>query len=515
MGHVISTVMTYALDGSSKDFNIPFEYLSRKFINVTLIGKDRKELVINTDYRFANKTTISLVKAWGPADGYQTIEIRRYTSATERLVDFTDGSVLRATDLNVAQIQTMQVAEEARDMTADTIGVNNDGNLDARGRRIVNVADPQDGFDASNLNKMKSYDTSALNSADKAAKSEREAATSANRAADRAGNAWNSEKAAKNSENNSSSSATLARKWASEARNVEVADGHYSAMSYSLASQDHSNYSQKAANDSKFSANAAEASKKAAKTSEDAAASSASKAKTEADKLGNMNNFANAIDSVQGTGVTMKGDFNAKGNCTITGTMSFKEVRHACSVNGRVSVYRTAPAGPAGGSTLDTPGCRTQLRGRGALGDAAGAYSEFFLREKVNETSWVVLDLNGFGYHTQWLFNAGGRIITPQGEVVVSGSDVRIKKDIKQTQGGHGERLDAIGIVEYTEITGGRNRRGVIAQQVDTIDPLYTHMTETAEGPLMCVDDRALLADLISEIQDLRVRIKELEDKQH
>ncbi|WP_419784748.1 phage tail fiber protein, partial [Leuconostoc pseudomesenteroides] len=84
-----------------------------------------------TDYRFATRTTISLTKAWGPADGYTTIELRRVTSTTDRLVDFTDGSILRAYDLNVAQIQTMHVAEEARDLTTDTIGVNNDGHLDA------------------------------------------------------------------------------------------------------------------------------------------------------------------------------------------------------------------------------------------------------------------------------------------------------------------------------------------------------------------------------------------------
>ncbi|MRT95255.1 phage tail fiber protein, partial [Xylella fastidiosa] len=117
MANVIKTVLTYQLDGSNRDFNIPFEYLARKFVVVTLIGVDRKVLTINADYRFATRTTISLTKAWGPADGYTTIELRRVTSTTDRLVDFTDGSILRAYDLNVAQIQTIHVAEEARDLT--------------------------------------------------------------------------------------------------------------------------------------------------------------------------------------------------------------------------------------------------------------------------------------------------------------------------------------------------------------------------------------------------------------
>ncbi|CAK6597177.1 tail fiber protein [Klebsiella phage vB_Kpn_K12P1.1] len=173
----IKTVMTYQLNGSTTDFSIPFEYLARKFVQVTLIGVDRKVLVLNQEYRFATKAVISTSKAWGPADGYQQIEIRRYTSATERLVDFTDGSILRAYDLNISQIQTLHVAEEARDLTADTIGVNNDGDLDARGRRIVNVADGREPGDAITLGQVQRWNSSALTSANKAAVSEQNALT--------------------------------------------------------------------------------------------------------------------------------------------------------------------------------------------------------------------------------------------------------------------------------------------------------------------------------------------------
>ncbi|MCY4689457.1 hypothetical protein LI077_22785, partial [Escherichia coli] len=126
MANKISTVRTYPLNGAV-NFTITFEYLARKFVQVTLIGKDRKELVLNQDYRFTTKTQITTSRAWTAADGYQMIEIRRFTSATDRLVDFADGSILRAYDLNISQIQTLHVAEEARDLTADTIGVNNDG----------------------------------------------------------------------------------------------------------------------------------------------------------------------------------------------------------------------------------------------------------------------------------------------------------------------------------------------------------------------------------------------------
>ncbi|HGH5981068.1 TPA: phage tail fiber protein, partial [Kluyvera georgiana] len=137
----INTVYTYDLDGVTTQFNVPFEYLSRNFVVVTLVGQDRKVLVNNTDFIFTTASTIRTLKVWGSADGYQYIEVRRETSATDRLVDFQNGSILRATDLNVSSIQSMHIAEEARDLVGTTMGVDLDGNLDARGKRITNVVD--------------------------------------------------------------------------------------------------------------------------------------------------------------------------------------------------------------------------------------------------------------------------------------------------------------------------------------------------------------------------------------
>lgn len=158
------TVKTYDLNGTLKDFPITFEYLARKFVTVTLIGTDRQELVLNTDYRFSTPTQITTLRAagWGPGDGYDLIEIRRLTSATDRLVDFADGSILRAFDLNTSQIQSLHIAEEARDLTADTIGVDDNGNLDARAKRIVNVADPVDPGDAVTLRYEQDHAASTL-----------------------------------------------------------------------------------------------------------------------------------------------------------------------------------------------------------------------------------------------------------------------------------------------------------------------------------------------------------------
>lgn len=300
MATTIKTVMTYPLDGSTTDFNIPFEYLARKFVRVTLIGVDRKELILNQDYRFATKTTISTTRALGPADGYNLIEIRRYTSATERLVDFTDGSILRAYDLNISQVQTLHVAEEARDLTADTIGVNNDGDLDARGRRIVNVADAKDPGDVITLGQVQKWNESALNSANRAQAEANRATSRASEAATYAGN--------------SSSSAILSRDWAIKESPVE---GTFkSSRSYALDSMTYRDASKSSADASAASAGAAQTSEINAKNSEIAAKTSETNAKTsetnakaseeraieEANKLENMNDLAAAVESVDPAG---------------------------------------------------------------------------------------------------------------------------------------------------------------------------------------------------------------------
>lgn len=316
MGTTIKTVMTYPLDGSTTDFNIPFEYLARKFVRVTLIGVDRKELILNQDYRFATKTTISTTRALGPSDGYNLIEIRRYTSATERLVDFTDGSILRAYDLNISQVQTLHVAEEARGLTADTIGVNNDGDLDARGRRIVNVTDAKDPGDAITLGQVQRWNDSALNSANRARAEADRATVRASEAATSAGN--------------SASSASLSRDWAIKESPVE---GTFkSSRSYALDSIAYRDASKSSADASAASASAASASEINTKNSEIAAKTSETNAKTsetnakaseeraieEANKLENMNGLAGALDKVDGTNVYWKGNINANGRLFLT-----------------------------------------------------------------------------------------------------------------------------------------------------------------------------------------------------
>lgn len=144
-----STIIIYTGDGTRTDFTIPFDYLKKSFVTVrlgtvtTLTGGDYGDT--GSDYYFLDKTTIRLKVA--PASG-ESLTIRRYTSATERVVTFKDASILKATDLDTSQVQAFHIAEEGRDILEDSLSVNREGNWDAKGKRIINVGDAVSDNDA-------------------------------------------------------------------------------------------------------------------------------------------------------------------------------------------------------------------------------------------------------------------------------------------------------------------------------------------------------------------------------
>lgn len=355
MAQAVKTVYTYNLDGTKKDFNIPFEYLARKFIRVTLIGKDRKILTLNQDYRFSTKTTITTTQAWGATQGYNYIEIRRYTSATERLVDFTDGSILRAYDLNVSQLQTIHVAEEARDLTADTIGVNNNGDLDARGRRIVNLGNAVDDRDAVPLGQIKGINQNAWTARDQAEQFK-------NQAKGFRDEAEVSRNAAEAAKARAGASELKAKDWASKDGIVE--GGLKSAKSYAQEAKTSEVNAQTAQNGADESRRHASNSQAAAAISQDAADKARERAekwaqeapnvpvvgnrysayhwstvaKTEANKLGNWNALAGQVDLVDGNTVAFKQRLaarnytvrvDANGEGTAAGVIQFQGTRSA------------------------------------------------------------------------------------------------------------------------------------------------------------------------------------------
>ena len=177
------TLVNYPLNGSTKRFTIPFDYLQRSFIRVSLFTSNKEEqLTLGVDFNFLNDTTIETVKTYGGgADGWSRIQLRRYTDA-KRIVEFIDGSVLLAGDLNVATLQTMHIAQEGRDSAFDMLTVNTEGNYDAKLRRIVRLANGIDTQDAVNMGQFKDWTANVASEADRAKKEADRARDEANRA---------------------------------------------------------------------------------------------------------------------------------------------------------------------------------------------------------------------------------------------------------------------------------------------------------------------------------------------
>lgn len=200
-----STIIIYEGDGTTTDFTVPFDYLKKSFVTVrlgagtTLTGGDYGDT--GSDYYFLDKTTIRLKVA--PASGV-SLTIRRYTSATERVVTFKDASILKATDLDTSQMQAFHIAEEGRDILEDSLSVNREGNWDAKGKRIINVGDAVSDGDAVNLKRYKEDAKGAYQSRVAAEKAR-------DRAVEAETNAKESETNAKESETNSKMSETVAK----------------------------------------------------------------------------------------------------------------------------------------------------------------------------------------------------------------------------------------------------------------------------------------------------------------
>lgn len=188
-----STIAIYTGDGTTTDFTVPFDYLAKKFVKVSvgltvLNGGDYGDT--SKDYYFLDKTTVRLKTA--PQAGVE-VTVRRYTSATDRIVSFKDASILKAKDLDTASIQTIHIAEEGRDIVNDALIVDKYGNWNAKGHRIVNVGDPVNDGDAVNF---KTYKADAMG----ALQSRIEAEEARDRAKESEANAKESEANAKESE---------------------------------------------------------------------------------------------------------------------------------------------------------------------------------------------------------------------------------------------------------------------------------------------------------------------------
>jgi len=117
-----------------------------------------------------------------------------------------------------------------------------------------------------------------------------------------------------------------------------------------------------------------------------------------------------------------------------------------------------------------------------------------------------------------YTFKKDGNINGPLGAATWAGSDQKLKKNIVLAAAGAMERIASIRLVEFDwneNINSGRHSRGMIAQELEQIDPLYVRkdpdMNDTENPVIYSVEQNAIVADLIAAVQEQQSRIKTLE----
>ena len=130
-----NSFVRYTGNGNTTQYAVSFSYRDQADISVTIDG------VATTAFTF-NGAGTQITFNSAPAN-LSSIEIRRKTSQTSRLVDYAAGSVLTENDLDTDSNQGFFMSQEAIDDANDRIKLDNaDFQWDAQSKRIKNVADP-------------------------------------------------------------------------------------------------------------------------------------------------------------------------------------------------------------------------------------------------------------------------------------------------------------------------------------------------------------------------------------
>jgi hypothetical protein len=130
--------VTYTGNGATTNFAVPFSFISRDNVAVTVDG-------VAVSFSWLSDGMIQCAVA--PANG-TLVEVRRVTQKSAPLVDFEDASTLTESDLDLFSLQMLYIAQEAYDALDGAMALDDDGNYDAVNRRIVRVTNPTSAQDA-------------------------------------------------------------------------------------------------------------------------------------------------------------------------------------------------------------------------------------------------------------------------------------------------------------------------------------------------------------------------------
>ena len=111
--------VSYTANGSTDTFSFSFSYISSSHVKAYVDG------VEDTSITFPTTSSVTLSST--PTNG-AIVLIKRVTPIDSRLVDFQDGSVLSATDLDKSADQNFYVAQETSDTAQLHLGISDTTN---------------------------------------------------------------------------------------------------------------------------------------------------------------------------------------------------------------------------------------------------------------------------------------------------------------------------------------------------------------------------------------------------
>ena len=360
--------MTYEATGSQTTFNIPFDYLRNSFVKAR-IGDEGEPMEYGKDYTVSNRQITFNTAPTGNLIVYRE-------TPTDRMVQFMEGSVLKANDMNISTLQQLHIIEENEDWTiSNSIVIDDEDNAwEARNLRIKNVADPtnaqdvvtkhymesvQDGFVQQNT-ALKNEATAQANKATQQATIATQKATTATQQADRA-QAWAESATSPDGEPDSKSSKT----WAEEA-----AVSASSAASSASTATTQAGIATTKASEAASSASSALSSKNAAATSASNAATSESNAATSAGAAATSASNAatsesNAATSAQQAAETAAGIGNPVASITENGgTLTITKTNGA--VNTILQILKAIQDGN-GNNIVNTYATKTDMNTKAPL----------------------------------------------------------------------------------------------------------------------------------------------------
>lgn len=204
--------VTYTGNGSTTQFAVPFGYIRREHLQVSLNG------TVTTAFTWLNDSTVQLNTA--PANGV-VVKLLRITPVDSSLVDFADGSTPVARDFDTANTQNLYTNQELRDISDAT------DDLSAQALSTANTAltNSTTAISTANgavttANTASSSAASAVTTANTANANAAAAVSTANAASTTAGNAVSTANAASTAATNAVNAAAGATTTANNAANT-------------------------------------------------------------------------------------------------------------------------------------------------------------------------------------------------------------------------------------------------------------------------------------------------------